>query len=147
MFYNNKKLIYINFGQEKHDTNENNKTMKSMFEGCSSLKNLSLINFNTENVVDMSQMFKGCNELISLDLSNLNTENVLYMDEMFADVINLRKLDLSSFDTRKLISYNNIWKNITELNIIINVDKNEKFLDNIPEGINITDINETILFR
>ena len=35
-----------------------------MFYGCSSLKELNLINFNTNNVTDMSGMFSRClNEL------------------------------------------------------------------------------------
>ena len=36
-----------------------------MFNGCSSLKELNLNNFNTNNVEDMEFMFNGCsNELI-----------------------------------------------------------------------------------
>ena len=36
-----------------------------MFSGCSSLKELNLNNFNTNNVTDMGAMFYGCsNELI-----------------------------------------------------------------------------------
>ena len=39
--------------------------MIGMFSGCSSLKELNLNNFNTNNVIDMSSMFWGCsNELI-----------------------------------------------------------------------------------
>ena len=34
--------------------------MRSMFVGCSSLKELNLNNFNTNNVTDMSGMFSGC---------------------------------------------------------------------------------------
>ena len=38
--------------------------MSCMFSGCSSLKVLNLINFNTNNVTDMSYMFSEClNEL------------------------------------------------------------------------------------
>ena len=39
--------------------------MSSMFSKCSSLKELNLNNFNTNNVKDMEYMFEGCsNELI-----------------------------------------------------------------------------------
>ena len=31
-----------------------------MFYGCSSLKELNLNNFNTNNVIDMNDMFFGC---------------------------------------------------------------------------------------
>ena len=33
-----------------------------MFSGCSSLKELNLSNFNTNNVTDMSYMFYGCSD-------------------------------------------------------------------------------------
>ena len=42
-----------------------------MFEGCKSLTNLNLSNFNTQNVTDMTNMFYGCNSLTKLDLSNI----------------------------------------------------------------------------
>ena len=39
--------------------------MSYMFHGCSSLKELNLNNFNTNNVTNMRFMFSGCsNELI-----------------------------------------------------------------------------------
>ena len=39
--------------------------MNNMFRSCSSLKELNLINFNTNNVTDMGYMFSRCsNELI-----------------------------------------------------------------------------------
>ena len=31
-----------------------------MFSGCSSLKELNLTNFNTNNVTNMDSMFSGC---------------------------------------------------------------------------------------
>ena len=42
--------------------------MSSMFEECSSLKELNISNFNTNNVTDMSDMFKEC----KLNISNFN---------------------------------------------------------------------------
>ena len=39
--------------------------MYGMLRGCSSLKELNINNFNTNNVIDMSGMFDGClDELI-----------------------------------------------------------------------------------
>ena len=54
-----------------------------MFSECSSLKELNLSNFNTDNVTDMSWMFCGCSSLKELNLSNFNTNNVIYMGSMF----------------------------------------------------------------
>ena len=40
--------------------------MGSMFNYCSSLKELNIYNFNTNNVTVMSKMFLGCNSLKKL---------------------------------------------------------------------------------
>ena len=57
----------------------NNKITKTvlMFNGCKSLINLNLSNFNTEkeNVNNMNDMFDGCENLNNIDLSNFNTQN------------------------------------------------------------------------
>jgi len=38
-----------------------------MFEGCQSLTNLNLSNFNTVKVTNLWGMFKGCQSLTDLD--------------------------------------------------------------------------------
>ena len=50
--------------------------MSWMFYYCSSLKELNLSNFNTNNVTDMSYMFAGCSSLKELNLTRFNTNNV-----------------------------------------------------------------------
>ena len=57
--------------------------MEGMFIGCSSLKELNLSNFNTNNVTNMYEMFYGCSSLKELNLSNFNTNNVKNLDCMF----------------------------------------------------------------
>ena len=57
--------------------------MSCMFTGCSSLKELNLSNFNTNNVTDMRYMFDGCSLLKELNLYNFNTNNVTNMYRMF----------------------------------------------------------------
>ena len=47
--------------------------MSGMFYKCSSLTNINLSNFNTQNVTDMSGMFDGC--------SSLKKENIITKDE------------------------------------------------------------------
>ena len=54
-----------------------------MFSGCSSLKEINLNNFNTNNVTNMSYMFYGCSSLKELNLNNFNTYNVTNMGHMF----------------------------------------------------------------
>ena len=57
--------------------------MSDMFSKCSSLINLNLSNFNTNNVTNMSYMFFNCSSLTSLNLSNFNINNVNDMWYMF----------------------------------------------------------------
>ena len=45
--------------------------MECMFSGCSSLKELNLNNFNTNNVTDMRCMFGGC-----LDELKINKKSI-----------------------------------------------------------------------
>ena len=54
-----------------------------MFDGCSSLKELHLNNFNTNNVTNMFRMFYGCSSLKELNLNNFNTDNVTNMTGLF----------------------------------------------------------------
>ena len=57
--------------------------MSFMLNGCSSLKELNLNNFNTNNITKMSGMFSGCLSLKELNLNNFNTNNVNDMHNMF----------------------------------------------------------------
>ena len=57
--------------------------MSYMFYGCSSLTELNLNNFNTNNVTDMNEMFCFCSSLKKLNLNNFNTNNVTNMRGMF----------------------------------------------------------------
>ena len=53
--------------------------MSSIFSRCSSLKELNLNNFNSNNVIDMNGMFYKCSSLKELNLNNFNTNNILIM--------------------------------------------------------------------
>ena len=57
--------------------------MECIFRGCSSLKELNLNNFNTNNVTNMRCMFYECSSLKELNLNNFNTNNVTDMRGMF----------------------------------------------------------------
>ena len=57
--------------------------MERMFSGCSSLIELNLSNFNTNNVSNMRGMFTNCSSLIELNISIFNVNNVTDMNDMF----------------------------------------------------------------
>ena len=67
-----------------------------MFFRCSSLKELNLNNFNTNNVTNMSDMFRRCSSLKELNLNNFNTNNVTDMSGMFSKCSDELKLKLKS---------------------------------------------------
>ena len=82
---------------------ENALTVKSMFNGCSSLKHVELSSFSsTKNVIDFSNMFLDCSSLESLDVRSLNTESAENMGYMFAGCTSLKTLDLSYFNTENV---------------------------------------------
>ena len=68
--------------------------MSYMFYGCSSLINLNLSNFNTNNVTNMSGMFNECSSLKVLNLNNFNTNNVTNMRWMFNKCSDELKLEI-----------------------------------------------------
>ena len=57
--------------------------MGGMFCRSSSLEELNISNFNTNNVNNMVSMLKRCLSLKGLNISNFNINNVHYMEGMF----------------------------------------------------------------
>ena len=53
-----------------------------MFSECSSLTNINLSNFNTQNVKDMIGMFSGCSSLTNI---NLITNDKRIINQFFED--------------------------------------------------------------
>ena len=51
-----------------------------MFYGCSSLKELNLNNFNTNNVTNMRFMFEGCSDDLKM---KIRSENKNLKDKAF----------------------------------------------------------------
>ena len=54
--------------------------MECMFDGCSSLKELNLSNFNTNNVTYMDCMFDGCSEQLK---DKIKSDNKNIKEEAF----------------------------------------------------------------
>ena len=100
--------------------------MSYMFYKCSSLIELNLKNFNTDNVTNMSFMLSGCKNLTSIDLSKFNTKKVSNMTEMFSFCKNLNSIDISNFDFNNEINKPYILLNCFNLKKVI---VNKKFED------------------
>ena len=77
--------------------------MGGMFLGCSSLTNINLSNFNTQNVTNMWSMFDGCSSLTNINLSNFNTNKVTDMRSMFFGCSSLKDKNIITND-KKIIN-------------------------------------------
>ncbi len=59
---------------------DNNITsFKSLFQDCKCIKEIKFIKFNRKNIKNMSYMFYQCSSLINLDISKFRTDNVINM--------------------------------------------------------------------
>ena len=94
--------------------------MTSMFENCTSLKEIDLSNFETENVYSMNDMFMNCSSLKTIDTSKFNTAKVKDMQFMFYNCKLLKNIDLTNFDTSKVTDFSRMFwgcSNFTTLNL------------------------------
>ena len=81
--------------------------MSYILRGCSSLTNINLSNFNTNNVTNMSDMFCGCSSLTNINLSNFNTNKVTDMSDMFNLCLKLNRNGVITKDKKILKELNN----------------------------------------
>ena len=78
-----------------------------MFNGCSSLKELNLNNFNTINVTNMSYMFSKCSSLKNLNIINFKKNHYIDMYKMLFNCSALEKLVISRTFYNKAKNYKN----------------------------------------
>ena len=89
-------------GLEYLDTRQVTK-MGAMFQGCSSLKDLDLSNFNTHNVTTMSSMFNGCSNLVSVFIGDdWDTSLLISSDYMFYDCTSIVGQDGTTYDSNQI---------------------------------------------
>jgi surface protein len=92
--------------------------MDNMFFGCSTLKSINFLNFDTFQVSNMASMFSACSSLSSVDLSNFITKNTENMNSMFSQCTALESLNLSNFDTTAVQSMDYMFYNCSSLSIL-----------------------------
>jgi len=117
MFYGCSSLTNINLS---NFNTQNVTNMGWMFFGCSSLTNINLSNFNTQNVTDMKSMFSGCSSLTNINLSNFNTQNVTNMESMFYYCSSLTNINLSNFNTLNVTNMEDMFyycSSLTNINL------------------------------
>ena len=112
MFYECSSLINIDLSKFNTQDVTN---MYSMFFGCSSLTNINLSNINTQKVTNMDRMFLNCSSLTNIDLSNFNTQNVTDMSCMFNGCTSLKIINLSNFNTQNVINMSGMFSDCSAL--------------------------------
>ena len=100
--FNKKGKYTIKYIFKKYMTKTN-----YIFRECSSLTNINLSNFNTNNVTDMRGMYRGCSSLTNINLSNFNTNKVTDMSDMFYECSSLKKENIIAKDERILTEFKN----------------------------------------
>lgn len=89
--------------------------MMAMFYECSSLTDLDVKGFDTQNAVNLQYMFYGCDGLTSLDVSGFNTSKVQIFFQMFAQCTGLASLDVSGFNTESAVYMNYMFSGCSSL--------------------------------
>ena len=69
-----------------------------MFDGCKSLGEIDLSNFNGRNINNINEIFNNCDSVKVINLSNFNAENLIDMSIIFYGLKNLEELDISDLE-------------------------------------------------
>jgi|GEM_PF-5332720 len=96
-----KTVYFYNPSNSEHKpiTTASNYSLKSMFEGFTSLEYVDFGGLlDTSSVKDFSKMFKDCSSLTAIDgLNELDTSNAQDVQQMFSGCASITELDLSNW--------------------------------------------------
>ena len=90
-------------------------TLQNLFQNCTCIKEINIINCVRKDIVNMSYMFYGCSSLRSLDISRLRTNNVTDMSYMLCECSLLKEIKVSNFDTSKVKNMEAMFKSCKSL--------------------------------
>ena len=103
--------------------------LNTMFNECSSLTEIDLSSFITNNVTNMTSMFRQCGSLVSVNLMNFNFENVQKFNSLFNGCSSLTTIISNGFITsNKLTQIAYMFKDCSSLT---NVDISGLNCDNV----------------
>lgn len=88
------------------------------FSGCTSLMSIDLSKWDTSNVTSMQSLFNACTSLSDINLSGLNTSNTTDVSYMFSGCKSLTSLDISGWDISKVTNTNGIFQTCTSLKTV-----------------------------
>ena len=112
MFYDCTSLIEIDLSS--YNTNQVT-DMSNMFSLCKSLKEINATSIITSNVINMANMFSGCSSLKEINLLSFDTNRVTNMYGLFYNCSSLKKINLSSFKTNQLKNMSGMFSGCSSL--------------------------------
>ena len=129
MFYGNRTIQQLDL------TTFNTKyliSMESMFEGCSSLRNVIFgTNFKASSVRTMKNLFKDNSGLENINLATFETNDLRSMESMFQGDMNLKNVTFGSkFYTSKVTTMKSLFQGCQSLRASYGTENgNNKFMD------------------
>ena len=95
--------------------NEELSTFKEMFSGCNKIKEISLINVETDLISETTSMFENCYNLNGIRFINTSIYNITNSNNMFQNCKNLNIIDLEVFSTNKVKDMSKMFKGCSSL--------------------------------
>ena len=118
LFRNCPKLTSVGIGEDNKSISTGEVTnMTSMFEGCSSLKNLDLSSLDFTKLFNVGSMFKNCTELETLNLTGplMDNANPVTVTSIFEGCAKLKTVDTSFFNDLRVSNASSAFKGRSSL--------------------------------
>ena len=99
-------------------------TFMEMFSDCNKIKEISLINVETDFISDTNSMFENCSSLTGVIFKNMSLYNITSTTKMFQNCPNLNFIDIEDFSTNKSKDMSKMFKGCSSLS-------NTSFIENL----------------
>ena len=114
------------------------KTFNGMFSGCNRIKEISLINVESDLITETTSMFENCSSLSGINFTNTTLNNIASTSKMFQNCSSLTTLYLEDFSTNETKDMSKMFEGCSSFNdtsFIENLStKNAEFLNEIFSG-------------
>ena len=91
-------------------------TFKEMFSECNKIKQISLINIETDLASDATSMFENCLSLTGVQFENMSMLNITNTSKMFQNCQSLNNIEIEGFSTNKTKDMSKMFKGCSSLN-------------------------------
>jgi hypothetical protein len=113
--------------------------ISGMFKNCSSLEEVKFENLEmqTKYLINMDEMFYGCTNLKSVNFLYFDTDRIKSMERMFYDCTSLNFLNITTFEIKdNTIKFKEIFNGVPQNQVNV-LYKNLSFFDEFEKEIDI----------